>query len=145
MVSEKIIEIEWPKVGVKVEAKALPYNQKVYDAFCSSLPFETVQLHAMVTGKLLYSYSPTSIIEHMDKIEKRIKITEEPVGMVAWSGLGLITNVYGTVTEPLKTQPIAQIPEEFHEDLIKAGRAVWDAIFYTKELVVVQYRLKGGN
>jgi len=140
----KIIEVEWPKLGIKVEAKALSYNRGLFDAFCDSLPFETIQLHAMVTGEDMYSYCPVSVVEYQGLIEKKIKITEEPVGMISWSGLGLVAIVYGPCTEPLTTQPIAQIPEQYHEDLKRAGRAAWESIFNTKELLVVQFRVKGG-
>ena len=145
MADEKILEIEWPKLGIKVEAKALSYNQGLFDAFCKSLPFETIQLHAMVTGEDMYSYCPVSVIEYQNLIERKIRIDEEPVGMVSWSGLGLVPVVYGPCTEPLRTQGIAQIPEQFHEDLKRAGRAAWESIFNTKELLVAQFRVKGGQ
>jgi len=144
MDEEKTLEVEWPKLGIKVEAKALPYNRKLFDAFCESLPFETIQLHAMVSGEDMYSYSPVSVVEYQDLIERRIEISEEPVGMIAWSGLGLVAIIYGPCTETLTANPIAQIPEQYHEDLKRAGRAAWDSIFNTKELIVAKFSVKGG-
>ena len=144
MDEEKTLEIEWPKLGIKVEAKALSYNRRLFDAFCESLPFETIQLHAMVSGEDMYSYCPVSVVEYQDLIEKRIKICEEPVGMVAWSGLGLVPIIYGPCAETLTANPIAQIPEQYHEDLKRAGRAAWDSIFNTKELIVAKFSVKGG-
>ncbi len=141
----KILEIEWPKLGIKVEAEPLSFNQGLFDAFCKSLPFEAIQLHAMVTGDDMYCYCPVSLVQYRDLVERKIKINEEPVGMVSWSGLGLVPIVYGPCTEPLRTQGMAQIPEQYHEDLKRAGRAAWESIFNTKEILVVQFRLKGGQ
>jgi len=145
MKEDKAIEVEWPKIGIKVEANALSYNRGLFDAFRKSLPFETIQLHAMVTGEDMYSYCPVSVVEYLDLVEKKIKINEEPVGMISWSGLGLVAIIYGPCTEPLTTQPIAQIPEQYHDNLKKAGRAAWESIFNTKELLVAQFREKGGQ
>jgi hypothetical protein len=145
MDSEKTLEVEWPKLGIKVEAKGLSYNRELFDAFCKSLPFETIQLHAMVTGEDMYSYCPVSVVEYQNLIENKIKINEGPVGSVCWSGLGLVAIIYGPCTEPLTTQPIALIPQKYHDDLREAGRAAWESIFNTKQLLVVEFREKGGQ
>lgn len=145
MSNEKTIEIEWQTLGIKIEAKPLTYNRKLYDAFCNTLPFKTIQLHAMVTGEDMYSYCPVSIVEYQNLIEKKVKINEGPVGTVCWSGLGLVAIIYGPCAEPLTTQPIAEVPEKFHDDLKRAGRAAWESIFNTKQLLVAEFRVKGGQ
>lgn len=142
---KKIFQVEWPKLGIRLEAAPLPYNQKFFEHFWNSLPFKTIQLHAMVTGEDMYSYCPVSPIEYMDLVEKRLPINEVPPGYITWSGLGLVAIVYGPCTEPLKTQPIAEIPRRFHEDLKRAGWAAWDSIFNTKEKLVVVFKKKGGG
>ena len=142
--SKQLMEISWPKLGITVEAEPVEYNKKLSEEFWKSLPFETIQLHAMVTGEDMYSYCPISPVEYMHLVEKRIPINEVPPGHVTWSGLGLVAVVYGLCTEPLPTQPIARIPEPFHEDLRRAGRAAWDSIFITKEKLMVEFRRKGG-
>ena len=141
----KILEIEWPKLGIKVEAEPLSFNQGLFDAFCKSLPFETIQLHAMVTGENMYSYCPVGEVQYAHLVEKKMRIKDEPVGYTNWSRLGLLAICYGPCSEPLLSQPIVQIPEQYHEDLKRAGRAAWESIFNTKEILVVQFRLKGGQ
>ena len=141
----KIFLVEWPSLGIRLEAKPLPYNQKFFEHFWKSLPFKTIQLHAMVTGEDMYSYCPVSPIECMHLVEKRLPINECPPGYITWSALGLVAVVYGPCTEPLRTQPIAEIPKRFHEDLKRAGRATWESIFNTKEKLVVEFRRKGGT
>jgi len=140
-----VIEIEWPKIEIIVEAVALDYNKKYAEQFFESLPFKTIQLHAMVTGELIYSYCPLNPIENMHLAEKRLRIHKLPPGYISWGGLGLVGIKYGPCTEPLRTQPIAQIPERFHVDLKRAGRATWEAMFNTKEKLIVEFRKKGGG
>lgn len=139
------IEIQWPKLGILVEAEPLDYNVEFFGKFRGSLPFKTIQLHAMVTGEDMYSYCPVSPVEYMHLVERRIPIMDVPPGLVTWSGLGLVAIVYGPCTEPLTTQPIARIPDEFLSDLKSAGRSAWDSIYFTKEKLVVEFREKGGG
>jgi len=140
--SKQVMEIYWPKIGITIEAEPLNYNKKFFEKFWESLPFKTLQLHAMVTGEDMYSYCPVSPVEYMHLVEKRLPINEVPPGYVTWSGLGLVAVVYGPCTEPLRTQPIAKIPKRLHADLKRAGRAAWESIFITKEKLLVEFRKK---
>ncbi len=140
-----VMEIHWAKLGILVEAEPLNYSVEFFGKFWESLPFKTIQLHAMVTGEDMYSYCPVSPVEYMHLVEKRIPIKDVPPGLVTWSGLGLVAIVYGPCTEPLTTQPIARIPDRFLSDLKKAGRSAWDSIYFTKEKLVVEFRAKGGG
>jgi hypothetical protein len=134
--------VEWPGLGVKLEAGPLPFNRKLFDCFWRSLPFRTIQLHAMVSGEDMYSYCPVSPVEHIGLVERQVPIHELPPGSITWSTLGLVAIVYGPCTESLRTQPIAAIPKRFHEDLKRAGRAAWDSIFTTKEKLIVEFGKK---
>jgi len=140
--SKQVMEIHWSKIGITIEAEPLAYNKKFFEKFWDSLPFKTLQLHAMVTGEDMYSYCPVSPVEYMHLVEKRLPINEVPPGYVTWSGLGLVAGVYGPCTEPLRTQPIARIPERLHGNLKQAGRAAWESIFITKEKLLVEFRKK---
>lgn len=142
---KQVMEIIWPSLRITVLAESLEYNQHLSRKFWESLPFNTVQLHAMVTGEDMYSYCPVSPVEHLHLVEKKIPINEVPPGHVTWSALGLVAIVYGECTEPLTTQPIAYIPEQFHQDLKRAGKAAWDSIYLTKQKLVVEFKRKGGG
>lgn len=141
----KVMEIQWPNIGITVEAVPLDYNIKFAEKFWENLPFKTIQLHAMVTGEDMYSYCPVSPVEYMHLVEKRIPIMDVPPGYITWSGLGLVAVVYGPCSEPLNTQPIAVIPERFHADLKRAGQAAWNSIYITKEKLIAEFRTKGGG
>jgi len=142
VIGKKIMEIRWPTIGVRVEAESLDYNREFSQKFWESLPFKTIQLHAMVTGEDMYSYCPVSPVDYLHLVEKRVPINEVPPGYVTWSTLGLIAIVYGPCSEPLKTQPVARIPDRFLEDLKRAGRAAWESIFITKEKLLVIFSNK---
>jgi len=135
-----VMEVEWPKLGITVQAESLDFNQRFSEKFWESLPFETIQLHAMVTGEDMYSYCPVSPLEHQRLAEVAKPISELPVGQITWSILGLVAIVYGPCTEPLATRPIALIPERDHQKLKEAGRAAWNSIFFTKEPLGVIFR-----
>lgn len=141
--SKRFLDISWPKLGITLEAESLDYNQKFSERFWESLPFKTIQLHAMVTGEDMYSYCPVSPVEYFHLVDKRVPINELPPGYVTWSGLGLVAIVYGRCSETLKTQPVARVQERFLEDLKMVGRAAWESIFITKDLLVVEFKEKG--
>jgi hypothetical protein len=136
-----ILEIEWPVLGARVRAEALDFNNELFAAFCQHVPFKTIQLHAMVTGEDIYAYCPGTVLEHQEKIEKRVRICDEPEGYIAWSGLGLVAIVYGPCGEPLSTQPIARVVREDIETLKYVGREVWDSIFNTKRLITAEFKM----
>lgn len=145
MADERVLEIEWPKLGIKVEAKPLPYNQKYFDAFIKNLPQTTTAQHTLVTGEAMINYMPINAFEYTHLVDKQERISEVPVGSVFWGTLGGVGIKYGPCTEPLYTLPVAQIPEKYIEDLKRAGRAVWEAVFNTKELLIVEFKKKGGQ
>jgi hypothetical protein len=137
------MDIEWPQLGITVTAESLDYNQRFSAKFWECLPFETVQLHAMVTGEDMYAYSPVSPLEHKRLAEVTNLISDLPVGQITWSILGLVAIVYGPCTEPLATRPIALIPEKDHTRLKQAGREAWNSIYFSKEPLRVVFRKRG--
>jgi hypothetical protein len=136
--SDLKMKIRWPELGITVEARSLPYNRALADRFWASLPFKTLQIHAMVSGDDLYAYGPESILDHAELIERRLPINEMPVGTIGWSVLGLFAIYYGPCTETLHSTPIAAISEKYHDDLKEVGRSVWDSVFTTKRKIFAE-------
>ena len=156
MAEQIILEIEWPKLGIKVEAHGMPFNQKYLEALCQFLPFKSIQQHTLVTGEVMVAYCPVNAWEYAHLTDKKPQrdatIAEQfPVGFVSWGVLGSVGICYGVRTEPAlggyshlsQGGQIAQIPEKYIADLKKVGRAVWEAVFTTKELIEVEIRVKG--
>lgn len=144
--SEKKILIEWPSLNAKVKCGKLDYNRALFDKFCEYLPFNALQIHAMVAGYQLYHYAPIALDDHANLIEKSPLLDKIPDGSLLWTGLGLIGMTYGHNTEYLATQPIAQVIDQDMEALRFVGRRVWEAVMYTKEIIEVRYSVvEGGN
>lgn len=143
MARNRILEIEWPTLGISIEAHQLSYNRKYFDAFCQYLPFTSIQQHTLVSGEVIHSYCPANSLEYMELVEKRVLGNELPQGIVSWGALGSVSIIYRRLKEPEWQIPIAIVHEQYHTGLEKVGRAAWEAIFNTKELIEVHFRLKG--
>ena len=139
--AEKTILIEWPSIGAKVQCKKCVYNPAMFDRFSELLPFNALQIHAMVAGYQLYHYAPGrfALDDVKDIITDQPLLDAVPDGSLLWTGLGLIGMTYGYNTEYLATQPIAQVVEEDMDTLRKVGKRVWEAVMYTKEIIEVRY------
>lgn len=143
--SKKSILIEWPSLNAKVECREIEYNRALFEKFCEYLPFNALQIHAMVAGYQMYHYAPMILDDYVDLIEKSPPLDKVPDGSLLWTGLGLIGLTYGHNTEYLATQPIAQVKDEDMEILRCVGRRVWEAVMYTKEIIEVRYSLIEGG
>jgi len=84
----KTILIEWPTIGIKVHCKPFDYNRGLFDKFCELLPFNALQLHAMVAGYQLYHYAPIALDDYADLIEKTPPLNTVPDGSLLWTGTG---------------------------------------------------------
>jgi len=144
----RVLEMEWPEIGIKVEAEPLPFNQDFYDYFLDNLPLKGIQSHGVVSGKILYimnlklaKYPPRRYLEL-----KMEDLSEEPVGRVSifiTSGrVGSIMVKYGEITEPMSYPTIAQVRESDIGRLVQAGEAEWQSLYRTKEIISVIYRAK---
>ena len=47
----RILEMEWPEIGIRVEAEPLDFNQDFYNYFLDNLPVKGIQSHAVVSGR----------------------------------------------------------------------------------------------
>jgi len=144
----RILEMEWPEIGIKVEAEPLPYNQEFYEYFLDNLPVKGIQSHGVISGKILYvlnlrlqKYPPRRWLEF-----KMEDLVEEPLGRVSIfltaGKVGSIMVKYGEITEPMSYPTIAQVKEADIGRLIQAGEAEWQALYRTKEVISVIYRAK---
>ena len=144
----RILEVEWPEIGIKVEAEPLPYNQEFFEYFLDNLPVKGIQSHGVISGKILYvlnlrlkKYPPRRWLEF-----KMEDLVEEPVGRVSIfltaGKVGSIMVKYGEITEPMSYPTIAQVKEADIGRLIQAGEAEWEALYRTKEVISVIYRAK---
>jgi hypothetical protein len=144
----RILEMEWPEIGIKVEAEPLAFNQDYYEYFLDNCPLKGIQSHAVVSGKLLYimnlKLSRFSRERYMDL--KMEDLSEEPVGRISifltFGKVGSIMVKYDEITEPMSYPTIAQVKEADIEKLKEAGKAEWESIYRNKQILSVIYRAK---
>ena len=144
----RILEMEWPEVGIKVEAEPLSFNQEFYEYFLDNCPLKGIQSHAVVSGQLLYimnlRFAKYPTRRYMDL--QMEDLSEEPIGRVSIfltaGKTGSVMAKYGYVNEPMSYPSIAQVKEPDLDKLVQAGKAEWDSIYRNKEIITVIYRAK---
>lgn len=150
MVRRRILEFEWPELNMKVQAEPLNFNNQVYEWFLDNCPLRGVQSHAMVSGKLLYILNlplKKPLIFDPNKVVRE-NLKTKPIGRVHCGALvtGLVGSVsikYGEVTEDMTSGiDIAQVKDADMEILRKVGEAVWNSIYYTKEIITCNIKCK---
>ncbi|WP_134662553.1 MULTISPECIES: hypothetical protein [unclassified Amycolatopsis] len=135
------IEIEWVQLGVTVNAELDGRNPKLADLLWESLPYNSLQNHALVSGNHLYHLAPIRelIFTQADRTEDR---TLSPDGTVFLSQLQHLAVKYGPLSEYLPAAPVGRVMSSDLGRLKKAGEACWDSAYLSKELVEVRVRRK---
>lgn len=121
----KTMFIEWPGLGVKVEAiLEAERNADLISEIWENLPMTAVQEHAMVTGKSMYAWVPMISLAN---IPFQMMIKETPPGVVSYSqktGNKMIVR-YGKVTEDLMTPIVGFVRQEQVPELERVGETIW--------------------
>jgi hypothetical protein len=144
----RILEMEWPEAGVKVESEPLSFNQDFYEYFLDNCPLKGIQSHAVVSGKLLYIMNlKLSKFPSRRYMELKMEdLSEAPLGrifiFITAGKVGSVMVKYGDITEPMSYPTIAQVKKEDLEKIKQAGRAEWNSIYRNKEIISVYYRAK---
>ncbi|MCC5479828.1 hypothetical protein ACFV2N_37565 [Streptomyces sp. NPDC059680] len=136
------IEIAWPDLDITVTAELDDRNTVLADALWESLPYQSLQGHALVAGHHLYHAAPIPSLLHLHG-STRIDRREAPDGTVFCSALQHLGIKYGTLTEPMQASPVGRIREADLPALNEAGRAVWDAVYSTKKPILAEVRRAG--
>ncbi|MFE2169570.1 hypothetical protein ACFXB3_31635 [Streptomyces sp. NPDC059447] len=137
------IEIVWPDLGITVTAELDGRNPELADALWDSLPYQSLQGHALVAGQHLYHHVPIPSLLHLHASEKIADRRDAPDGTVFCSGLQHLGIKYGTLTEPMPAAPVGHIRAEDIAALKEAGGAVWEAVYSTKKQILVEVRKAG--
>lgn len=149
MAEERILVIAWPELDISVECRPLPFNREVYDWYLDHCPIRGVQSHAVISGAGAYVHN--FILPERRPYARDLKpelLSEAPIGRVALTPAGsqvhsggLIGGYgmkWGEITEPMQVFFSAQVVDEDIEKLKKAGAAIWNAIYKTKEIITVE-------
>ncbi|MCD2462685.1 hypothetical protein MBT42_03835 [Streptomyces sp. MBT42] len=137
-ISGRQIEIAWPDLGITVTAELDGRNTELADALWESLPYQSLQGHALVAGEHLYHAAPIPSLLHLGPDTRIADRREAPNGTVFCSGLQHLGIKYGTLTEPMPANPVGRIREEDIPALLEAGKAIWDSVYSTKKPILVE-------
>ncbi|WP_408011099.1 hypothetical protein ACJROX_12630 [Pseudalkalibacillus sp. A8] len=136
----EIIKIEWPDLDMEVRVKLLmDVNPILCKEIKETLPFKSIQSHAVVAGKQMYfpyrfiSENKEYNFERMDK---------QPVGRINIElDFQYFSINYGLMTEPIPALPIAQVIDEDIQTLIQVGEKVWHNLLFSDTYLIVKVAL----
>ncbi len=134
----RLIDIRWPELDVTVVAElADERNPEMCEEFWQDLPFKVLQAHPVVSGESLYAWTPTISTA---PVKLRERLIDCPVGRLRYSqATGNKFSVqYGKSTETLAQPVLGMVLPEHHETLRRVGRAIWNNVFFEKELMFVE-------
>lgn len=120
--SERQIAISWPDLGITVTADLDDRNPALADALWESLPYQSLQGHALIAGEHLYHVAPIPTLLHTPHATRIPDRREAPDGTVFCSGLQHLGIKYGTLTEPMPATPSAGSVKQTCPPCGKPGR-----------------------
>jgi hypothetical protein len=133
--SGPLIRMTWEPLGVSVRARlASNLNPELCDDFTAALPFRVLQEHPMVTGESMFAWAPMTSTA---PIRVKEEIRTAPLGRLRFSqrtGQKLVVQ-YGVTKETILTPVLGRVVAEDLDKLPAVGRAVWRAVYETKELI----------
>ena len=137
------IEIEWVGIGRKVTANLVEEkNPELCELLWSSLPYNSIQNHALVSGDHLYHLAPMVKLVYAQP-KTREDRTKSPYGTVFLSHLQHLAVKYGDLTEYLSAASVGNVIPEDIPTLKQAGLEIWDAVYRSKKVIEVRVTKKG--
>lgn len=114
-------------------------NQRLCTAVWEHLPYSSIETHTVVSGKNLYHQIPivTPFFVEGDYFVKR---PDAPIGTVFLPDVQSLFFKYGHVSEQNSFPPIGMVVPEDLPVLQEVGKLCWEAIYTTKEPVVIVAR-----
>ncbi|MGV8049763.1 MAG: hypothetical protein AB2L21_05355 [Anaerolineaceae bacterium] len=146
----------WPELGISVEC--MPNedgsNKWIYDWYVDHMPIHYVQLHAMCTGAVMYTWCRVSedLPKKGDNVVINTQISKAALGTGHMSynipnGLaagrnGHIAFNYGEAYEDMPGYFAFKVVERDLDKLIKVGEEVARAIYKTKKVITCKLTVK---
>jgi hypothetical protein len=141
----RFVEIEWQPLGIKVLARLFDGpNAHLCDLFWRTLPYNSLQNHALVSGHHLYHLVPSVELLYTQAEHKEDR-TQSPDGTLFLSQLQHLAIKYGPLSEYIPAAPVGIVVPEHMHLLREAGQKCWDATLHTKEIVEARIRRQGSR
>lgn len=141
----RLIDIAWPQLNVKVVAELNDErNPELCEEFWQQLPFKVTQAHPVVSGASMYAWTP---VVSSAPVHHREMITDCPIGRLRYSqSTGNKMSVqYGKGQEPLAQPVLGQVLPEYCHLLPAVGKAVWNNLFYEKDVIFLEVSAHEGQ
>ena len=136
------IEIEWVGLDSRITATLGGSNPVLEDLLWSALPYNSIQNHAMVSGKHLYHLCPIRDLVHTGAQFKEDR-TKSADGTVFLSSLMHLAIKYGALSEYIPAAPVGRVAPDDIATLKDVGRRCWDAAYRTKQVIEARVTRKG--
>jgi hypothetical protein len=137
------IEIEWVGIGRKITADLVEEkNPELCELLWQSLPYNSLQNHALVSGDHLYHLAPMTKLVYAQP-KTREDRTKSPYGTLFLSHLQHLAVKYGDLTEYLSAASVGHVIPEHLPILKQAGEEIWNAVYKTKQIIEVRVTRKG--
>ncbi|EAU33963.1 predicted protein [Aspergillus terreus NIH2624] len=119
------LKVKWPAAGITVTVRMHNKNKALVDLLWDTLPYRSLQTHALVTGDHLYHLVPSEALIYTPPALKIPDRTEAPDGTVFLSSFQHLAIKYGPVTEHHPAAPCGNVIPEDIEKLRSVGDQIW--------------------
>ncbi|PHH66791.1 hypothetical protein CDD81_5923 [Ophiocordyceps australis] len=132
------VKVKWLQLNVTITLQLnVEVNPRLINVLFESLPYRSLQNHALVSGDHLYHLVPSERLIYTVADYVVPDRTTEPEGTVFLSGLQHLGINYGPLTENLPAAPCGSVIPEDMEKLRNVGNCVWEACTKSKQIIEV--------
>jgi hypothetical protein len=137
----RMFEIEWPDLGVKVTARMLEREApKISTVIWDCMPFDSICIHTFISGQELIIPTPDQV--WMPEVRENLVREDllKPGEMYFSHSLTCnIAIIYGKTTEPMYNPVFAKVNDEDLETLVQVGIKVWQNLTQMIDPVRMRY------
>lgn len=141
---KEYVSIQWKGIDMEVTAELLTeFNPLACAEFKKSLPYKSIQSHAVVAGGQMYC--PYRLLIDEDKCNTE-DMSKQPVGRANIElDFQYLSINYGEITEGVPAVALLQVVEEDLYKLPIIGEKVWNNLLFGEDYIVVEFTYQGGE
>ena len=138
------IKINFHKIDIEITAELLTdFNPHVCDEFNKTLPYRSIQSHAVVAGDQMYC--PYRLIVDREKCNFE-DMSRQPDGRINIElDFQYLSINYGKMTEAVPAVALAQVVDADVPKLAVIGKAVWNNLLFEKDYILVEFLYLGSE
>ena len=141
---KEYVLIRWKTLDCQVRAEILnECNPRACEEFKKSLPYKSIQSHAVVAGGQMYCPYRLILDEKDCNTENMAK--QPPGRMNIELDFQYLSLNYDAITEAVPAVALLQIVEEDLDKIPLIGAQVWDNLLFSDEYIPVEFTYLGGE